>query len=65
MSCKNLERVECMGNWLREGLPVSRRHDGKDMIDVNETAESLTERLTFDVEEDLEAGRDHESLYEN
>lgn len=32
MSCANLERVECIGNWLREGIIVPSSHGGRGLV---------------------------------
>lgn len=40
--CANLEKVECIGNWLREELIVTRSSGGKGLVvDGEITAEDV------------------------
>jgi len=32
MTCENLAKVECVGNWIREGIIIPRSHGGKGVI---------------------------------
>lgn len=32
MACENLAKVECVGNWIREGIIVPRSHGGRGVI---------------------------------
>ncbi|KAK2669103.1 hypothetical protein RAB80_014402 [Fusarium oxysporum f. sp. vasinfectum] len=32
MTCENLAKVECVGNWMREGIIVSKSHGGRGVI---------------------------------
>lgn len=32
MSCVNLEKVECIGNWLREGLIIPSSRGGRGLV---------------------------------
>ncbi|GKT52606.1 putative AC transposase [Colletotrichum spaethianum] len=32
MSCANLEKVECIGNWLREGLIIPSSRGGRGLV---------------------------------
>lgn len=32
MTCENLARVECVGNWIREGTIVPRSHGGRGVL---------------------------------
>ncbi|SCV61231.1 uncharacterized protein FFFS_15800 [Fusarium fujikuroi] len=31
-TCENLEKVECVGNWMREGIIVSKSHSGRGVV---------------------------------
>lgn len=32
MTCENLAKVECVSNWIREGIIVARSHGGRGVI---------------------------------
>jgi hypothetical protein len=32
MTCENLAKVECVGNWMREGIIVPKSHGGRGVI---------------------------------
>ncbi len=32
MTCENLAKVECVGNWIREGIIVPRSHGGRGVL---------------------------------
>jgi hypothetical protein len=42
MSCANLEKVECIGNWLREGLIIPSSRGGRGLVvdgDINSSTQ--------------------------
>jgi hypothetical protein len=40
MSCQNLEKVECIGSWLREGLIVPSSEGGLGLVCSPESVEA-------------------------
>lgn len=41
MSCANLEKVECIGNWLREGLIIPSSRGGRGLVVDGEVNSSI------------------------
>ncbi len=42
MSCANLEKVECIGNWLREGLIIPSSRGGRGLVVDGEVNSSIS-----------------------
>ena len=50
MSCANLEKVECIGNWLREGLIIPSSRGGRGLVVDGE----MNSGIRLDSDDDLD-----------